>query len=63
MPPLGPYDYILLIVLAITLFELVVELKAKRWVRAIVAALFCGIFVYIGRNIFIWVGHNWLGIP
>ena len=63
MPPLGPFDYIVLLVIVITLVEAIIEFKYKRWWRGAVALLFMGVFIYLGRAIFIWCGQNWFGIP
>ena len=52
MPPLLPFDYLLLLVIIYTAVEVVREGRKKRWWRAIVAALFCGIFCFMAIGIF-----------
>jgi len=59
MPPLHVFDYLLLLVIVYTAVEVVLEGRKRRWYRAIIAALFCGIFCYMAVNIFkalyIWI--------
>ncbi len=58
---MGPVDYIILLLIAVTAFEAGREIRRKQWLAAAISGAFFVLLCWLGKGIFIYLWRKMAG--